>query len=156
MRRTTSSQIQIPGLLACLLLVACAVVACAGDTLERVRSATYPPDFDYITKREIYSTMGALAADVDALDQIMWQPDGPALSDQEHVVEILSRMRTLARQLKPREHSNHPRIDQHAPELQHDIERALAAAKLAPPNYYYAGVVSGACTYCHAPRHRTR
>jgi hypothetical protein len=57
-------------------------------------------------------------------------------------------------QLKRRSQSNHPRIQEHAPHLRADLDRALLAVKKDPPNYYYAGVVSGACTYCHAPRHR--
>lgn len=140
------------------LLAACLLAApgtgCAPESLERIRTVTYPPDFHYITKQQVRTTMGALASEVDALDQIMWRPKGPSPADQDQVVAILSQMRTLARQLKPREHSNHARIDEHAPELQRDIERALAAAKMKPPNYYYAGTVSGACTHCHAPRHR--
>jgi len=137
-----------------LLVVACG--ACSGEPLERVRDYTYPPDLHYITKQQIRTTMGALAAQVDALDEIMWQPGGPTGKDQARVVEILSQMRTLARELDPRAHSSHPRIEAHGARLRHDIERALAAARRAPPNYYYAGTVSGACTYCHEPRHRSQ
>jgi hypothetical protein len=136
--------------------VASWLVLCTACTasLESVRTFTYPPDFHYITAQQIHTTMGALATEVDALDQIMWQPNGPLPEDQARVVAILSQMQTLAHELMRREHSNHPRIDEHAPELQRDIQRALAASKMQPPNYYYAGVVSAACTYCHAPRHR--
>jgi len=63
-------------------------------------------------------------------------------------------MRVLAKQLKRRERSNHPRIDLHAPQLQEDIERALASARREPASYYYAGRISGACASCHVPHHR--
>ena len=67
------------------------------------------------------------------------------------MVEVLSQMQVLAVQLKW--DSNRPRIQAHASHLRQDIERAPAAAKMAPPNYY-AGLASGACVYCHVPRHR--
>ena len=129
------------------------ILGCAGEPLERVRAATYPPDFHYITKQEIRTTMGALASEVYGLDSIMRQPGGPRLEDREIVIEILSRMQTLSRQLKRRERSNHPRIREHAPHLQRDIERALLSARREPPYYYHAGLVSGSCNYCHSPRH---
>jgi hypothetical protein len=129
-------------------------LGCAAVSLERVREHVYPRDFHYITQQEIRTTMGALASEVDALDRIMWQSGGPRLDDRARVVEILSRMQLLAAQLKRREHSNHPRIDMHAEQLQREIERAQVFAKREPPNYYYAGQVSGACSSCHEPRHR--
>lgn len=151
MRRGAWPGKQTFGALGTLLLLG---AACAGDSLEQLRRATYPPDFHYITQQEIHTKMGALASEVDALDQIMWKAGGPTPEDRTRVVEILSRMRTLAAQLKRRPQSNHPEIQEHAPRLRQDVERALAAAKMEPPNYYYAGVTSGSCTYCHAPRHR--
>jgi hypothetical protein len=95
--------------------------------------------------------MGALASEVYALDQIMWQTGGPRLEDRARVIEILSQMRTLSWQLKRREHSNHPRIQRYAPHLQRDIERALLSVRREPPYYYHAGLVSGSCGYCHSP-----
>jgi hypothetical protein len=119
--------------------------------MERVRAGTNPRDFHYITQEEIHTTMGGLAVQVHALDQIMWREGGPRVEDQAQVVDILSRMRPLAVQLKRRRFSNHPRIQDYAPQLRRDIERALESARKEPPNYYYAGLVSGACNYCHAP-----
>jgi hypothetical protein len=139
-------------LLQSFVALAVIVLGCAGESLERVRAATYPPDFHYITKQEIRTTMGSLALEVYALDQIMWQPGGPRLGDRANVIEILSRMRSLSRQLKRREHSNHPRIHMHAPQLQRDIQRALLSARREPPYYYHAGLISGSCSYCHSPQ----
>ncbi|MCG8588242.1 MAG: hypothetical protein MJE66_03050 [Proteobacteria bacterium] len=132
-----------------LLLIA----ACAGPSLENLRDLTYPPDFHYITKQDVQTAMGALASEVDALDQALRRGEGAPPNQREDVVAILSRMQSLAHQLKRRAHTNHPRIRLHADRLQHDIDRALSSARKEPPNYYFAGVVAGACTYCHAPRH---
>ncbi len=131
-------------------------LGCGGGPLKRVRAATYAPDFHYITKQEIRTTMGTLAAQLDTLDRIMWQVGGPRPEDRTEINEILSRMQVLATQLKRREQSNHPRIHAHASRLQRDIERALVSMGKEPPNYYFAGVISGACSYCHAPGHHSR
>ena len=136
--------------LACVLLV---LAACGGDGMRRVREATYPPSFHYITEAEIRTQMGALAVEVAALDAIMWEGEGPGPQDQAEIVAILKRMRTLTRDLKRGARSNHPRMDRVAPRLQRDVARALEGARSGSPNYYYAGLVSGACTYCHEPRH---
>ncbi len=132
------------------LLIAGIGLGCRSGPLETVRAATYPADFHYITKQEIRTTMGGLASEVYALDQIMLRESGVQQDDQARVIEILSRMRNLAKQLKRQEQSNHPRIQAHAPRLQRDIDRALANARRAPPNYYYTGLVTSTCTYCHA------
>ena len=129
------------------------LAACSSDGLRRVREVTYPPSFHYITESEIRTQMGALAVEVAALDAIMWRAQGPQPEDQEEIVDILRRMRALTRDLKRGARSNHPRIDRFAPRLQRDVERAIEGARGASPNYYYAGLVSGACTYCHEPRH---
>jgi hypothetical protein len=98
--------------------------------------------------------MGALAVEVVELESIMKKDGGPAPEDRDTVVAILTRMKQLAEQLKKAPRSNHPRIDRYQPLLEADIEEALTAVEAwTPPNYYQAGRVVGACTYCHAPRH---
>lgn len=143
--------------LALILATGFTLLGCEGDALRRVRTVTYPPDFHYISEQEIRTTMGSLAIEVVALDEIMRQRGGPLPEDRDEVVAILTRMRGLAAQLKKGTKSNHPRIDRDAPRLKEDIDRALAAARTTTrPNYYDAGLVVGACTYCHVPRHGRR
>lgn len=125
---------------------AAALLAC---TAAGIRDLTYPPDFHYISEGEIRGAMGGLAVRIHALDEQMAQK----APDPEAVVALLTEMRQLASQLKPRAHSSHPRIDRAAPELRADIERALAGARFRPPNYFWAGQLSGSCEYCHVPRH---
>ena len=135
-----------------LALVAAWSAACA-DAPRRLREATYGPSFHYITREEIVDTMTALAYWIDELNELMWDDEEVDARDQERIVEILTEMDRLAQNLKLRQRSNHPRIDRSAPWLQGDIRRALRAARATPPNYYYAGLVPGACEYCHPPRH---
>lgn len=135
--------------------LALALAACA-DTPEKVRKVTYPPDFHYIKKEEIHTVMGRLAVQMVRLEERMQQDGGFRDEDRDEVVEILSEMLRLSQELKRGTRSNHPRINREAPRLQSNIERALRAARLDPPNYYFAGEVSGSCEYCHVPRHEPR
>lgn len=126
--------------------------ACANP--EQIRQHTYPPNFRYITKDEVRGTMSGLAVQINVLDELLTDETvDPA--DRERVVEILSEMQRLARDLNGSgTRTNHPRIDRYAPRLQGDIDRALRSARSQNPSYYYAGSVSGACAYCHArPQH---
>jgi len=134
-------------------LIVAVALGCAEPAAERVRTVTYPRDFHYITQQEIRTAMGELAHEIVMLEQqLSPRSEGDGV-DQVGVVQILSRMDRVAASLKRREHSNHPRIDAYAPRLRRDIERALVGARSDPPSYVAAGRVSGACSYCHAPRH---
>jgi len=133
------------------LVAGVSLAACQSNSLRHVRAVTYPPDFHYITSQEIRTTMGRLAVEVAALDDLVGQGEETAPAAREEVIQILTRMRALSGQLKKGAKSNHPRIDDNAFRLGDDIDRALAEARIgAPPSYYYAGRVVGACTYCHA------
>lgn len=136
-----------------IVLGAIAIASCTGADLAEVRELTYPPDFDYLTRAELTSTMGGLAREVDSLDRILWAQSGSPAGAREEVVAILERMQELARGLGEGRGSNRPRVHHEAPRLIGDIDRALAAAKNEPPDFFWAGRVSGACTYCHEPRH---
>ncbi len=141
-------------LLPAIVSVAALSLACGGDTMGRMRVAQYPPDFHYITKGEIQTRMGELAKDVVALDALLSAEGGPGTDERDQVLTILRRMRIVAGQLKKAgTRSSHPRIDEGAPRLVTDIERAIAEVRMqTPPTYYEAGRVVGTCTYCHESR----
>ncbi|MCA9510063.1 MAG: hypothetical protein R3E88_14965 [Myxococcota bacterium] len=134
-------------------VAAFAVASCTGADLAQVRDFTYPPDFDYLTREELTTTMGALAREVDSLDRVMWAQTASPAEARDDVVAILERMHELASRLGEGGESNRPRVHHEAPRLIGDIERALAAVQKEPPDYFWAGRVSGSCTYCHEPRH---
>ncbi len=100
--------------------------------------------------------MGQLAVEIQSLDQAMQKVQSTDTDDRETVIEILKRLKTLAHDLKTGTRSNHPRIDFYAPILQSNIQSALSAVELNPPNYYEAGVLAGSCTMCHEVRHIVR
>jgi hypothetical protein len=118
---------------------------------EKVRQATYPPEFVYITRQQLDFTMWRLARDVRELDQLLRAP-APIDGDRRGaIVAHLTSMETAAADLKsqPGWHSNQPAIDTHLGRFEADIARARRAVEAEPPNYYLAGFVSGACLYCH-------
>jgi len=139
---------------ALVALLALLVLACASKTLEQVRAAQHPQDFHYITKGEIKTKMGELAAQVVSLDALLSQEGGPKPEEREKVLAILQQMRRVAGQLKKAgSRSSHPRIDAGAPRLVADIDRAIAEVRIQqPPTYYQAGRVVGSCSYCHESR----
>jgi hypothetical protein len=144
-------------LLALIAAIGLGSVCCEGDTMHRISAAQYPPDFHYITKQEIRTTMGQLAMEVSSLDAILSPPGGATPEVRDAVLDILRNMRALAAQLKQGSKSSHPLIDRDATRLRREIERAIDETRMtSPPIYYQAGRVVGACTYCHAPRHEDR
>ena len=133
-------------------ILACVCAACLQS--QDVRRVTYPPDFRYVTEGEIRSTMGQLAVQMRALESLMMQSETPLPSDHQRVTEILTTMQALARDLTRGQDTHHPDLNRYAPVLEQRIDRALFAVRRTPPNYFFAGTISGACEYCHAPRHR--
>jgi len=127
--------------------------ACIEGGLAPVRSATYPPDFHYLTHSEIETTMTEFARSVDALDGILSKAGGAGPADRDAVVGILEKLRIQAIHLESGDASNHPRIHDDAPRFLRDVDRALLAAKREPPDYSWTGRIAGSCTACHAPRH---
>jgi hypothetical protein len=135
------------------LLTACASAGPLEETARYVRKVTYPSDFEYISAQELQGAMFVLAGHIVELNGIMSGAEPVPAEDHERVLEILVEMQVEAGKLAKEHHTNHPRIDRYIPLLQADIDNALADARATPPNYYFAGTISGSCEYCHVPRH---
>jgi hypothetical protein len=137
------------------LIGACAMVASACPQAgSRLRDITYgsgPGSLRYLTQHEIRSTMQQLAQEVYTLDDMMIAAADGETIDSAAVLETLRNMRRLTSSLSKGEATNHPHLDAYLPALQDDIDRAIGGASASPPSYYFAGTVSGACEYCHAP-----
>jgi hypothetical protein len=130
-----------------LLLLA---VACSPKAAERLRQHTYPPDFHYIPKERIDSTMWQLAQGVSELDRLMREADPGDPQLQLRVVQALANMQEATRALGPGDWpSNHPRVSANVEAFRKDLAAARAAAAATPPSYYLAGSISGACLHCH-------
>ena len=124
-----------------------------GGALDATRRHTYAPDFNYITDAQLQSAMWQLAAGTSRLDEILGTGTPVTFEQRRSVIQILQSMQSAADSLGPEGWpSNHPRITQHLPRFQEQLDRALRNVQLEPPSYYLAGTIAGACHACHGGR----
>ncbi len=129
------------------VLSALAISSGCADPGAGIRRHTYPPDFDYITKEQLQSSMWVLAAQVRELDKLL---DREEAVDQVAVVTALTEIERNAGLLDRGGHArNHPLLGTHLQQFRHEVERARVAASAVPPRYFLAGTVSGGCSHCH-------
>ena len=132
-------------------LLALQLIGCA-DFARWVRQYTYPPEFRYLERDEVRSTMRELAFHSRELNQLMQSSDGP----QTQRTEIIMHLRAMEQAAEKLDQSgwptNHPLIDMNLPSLRRDIKFAREAIEREPPNFLLAGPVTGACVYCHGGR----
>lgn len=135
---------------ALLLGVAALLAACSPGAAARLRAHTYPPNFNYIPRDELDSTMWQLADRVKQLDDRMRTASNGDESLSADVVRILSEMEDVSRALgQGGWPSNHPRVSQNIEKFREDLSLARQAAAATPPRYFLAGSVSGTCIACH-------
>ena len=124
-------------------------LACNG-VAERVRDRTYAPSFNYLSTQELHSAMGQLGAYASRLDQLMRANEDGVEPSQAEVVQLLMAMERVSASLGPGDWpSNHPRVSRNIQRFRDEVSAARQAAEANPPSYYRAGVVTGACSYCH-------
>ena len=134
-----------------VLSAALVVAACSGSLGERVRARTYPPSFRYISTQELHSTMAQLAAHAQRLDALMQESEQGTPPRQAEVVGVLMAMERTAASLGPGDWpTNHPRVSRNIERFRAQVAAARRDAEQDPPSYYRAGVVTGACSHCHA------
>ena len=137
--------------LAFAALIALQLIGCA-DFGRWVRQYTYPPEFRYLERDEVRSTMRQLAFHSRELNQLIQSSDGPQKSRSE-IIEHLRAMEEAAEKLDQSGWpTNHPLIDMNLPSFRRDIKFAREAIEREPPNFLLAGPVTGACVYCHGGR----
>ena len=134
-----------------LALLALELSGCA-DFARWVRQYNYPPEFRYLERDEVRSTMRQLAFHSRELSQLMQSSDGP----QAERGEIIMHLRAMEQAAETLDQSgwptNHPLIDMNLPSFRRDIKFAREAVEREPPNFLLAGPVTGACVYCHGGR----
>ena len=134
------------------LAVSLAVLAtaCSMRLPENLRRHTYPPDFNYISDRQLESTMWQLADRVNRVDDLLRDADPNDTSLQAAVVKLLAEMDVIIGALGPGGWpSNHPKVTRNIDAFRNDLGAARRAAESQPPSYYLAGSISGACMHCH-------
>jgi hypothetical protein len=132
--------------LLCVLITGCA------DFARWLRQYTYPPDFRYIERDQLRSTMWQLAYHSRELNRLM----GLTEKQQPDRAEIVTQLRGMEQAVEKLDTSgwpsNHPLVDMNLPNFKKDIQFALEAVEREPPNYLLASHLTGACVYCHGRR----
>ena len=122
------------------------------DFTRRLRQHTYPPDFQYISREQLQSTMWQLAFHSRELDRLIRSPE-PPLKNRSEILEHLGAMERAAEQLdRSGWPTNHPLIDMNLSSFRRDIRLAREVAEREPPNFMLASPLAGACVYCHGGR----
>jgi hypothetical protein len=135
---------------ACGLVLLFLAVACKSDVGADMRKATYPPDFAYISKEQLQSTMWQLARDASEVDRLAAKPDPLSLVDRNTLLALLRSMETEVDHIGGEgKRTNHPQLDEKRDQFRADLEAARRGVESEPPNYTLARTVSTACTRCH-------
>jgi hypothetical protein len=134
-----------------IVLLGSLLTACS-DVPALLRRHTYPPNFKYIERAQLRSTMWQLADTVTTLDRLMSRPgtiDAARRNEaRQLLISMLTTSQTLHTQGQP---TNHPLIGEHLEDFQRQVSQALMGVEAEPPNYYLVGTVSGTCLICHSP-----
>jgi outer membrane biogenesis lipoprotein LolB len=134
-----------------LALVFMLLTACSSGVLETVRKVTYPPDFNYISKQKLQSTMHQFGWYTALLDNSLRDTSTVNYEQRQNAISILNKMETLSHELGTQSlSSNHNIVSFNIDQFRQNIVNARTGLEMEPPNYYLAGSVTAYCTNCHA------
>jgi hypothetical protein len=126
------------------------LTACSGF-FEGVRSVTYPPDFNYISRQKLTDTMQQFALYTTLLDNNLKDPANITEEQRQSSISILRKMEALSLNLATESlSSNHEMISFNIDQFRQNIHDARIGLTQDPPNYYRAGTISAYCLNCHA------
>lgn len=129
------------------LLCAVLVFGCA-----QIRKATYPEDFVYLDRKQLRSKMALLSLYMRNLDEILLDGSTVSSDQQQNILGLLNKIKTVTDELGGSVSTNHLVIDQHIDQFKSDVNAAIADARTSPPNYFALGRLAGSCTGCHRYR----
>lgn len=126
------------------------LVSC-NNFFQGVRTVTYPPDFNYISKAKITDTMQQFALYTTLLDNTLHDTSNISDDQRQSAIDILRKMEKLSLQLGTESlTSNHNVISFNIDQFRQNIRDARLGLMENPPNYYKAGTVSAYCLNCHS------
>lgn len=125
------------------------VASLSGCAISSIRQLTYPDNIVYIDKNQLHTVMHRMAAEIRLLDVLL--ADQPIEPDRHsQVVGNLERLDQIIAELSVEGvTTNHTVIDEHLGEFRADVARARLMVSANPPNYYWAGRLTGSCSACH-------
>ncbi|MGB5706404.1 MAG: hypothetical protein WBM41_06200 [Arenicellales bacterium] len=140
--------LHLPLSLIAVLLASAMLGGCA-----QIRKATYPPDFVYLEKQEVRTSMQKMAISIGKLDRLLSDTEYQSSTKKEDVNAELTNIEDISRSLNTGgNQSNHPVIAQHMENFRDQLSMARRAAQADPPDYYPAGRLVGQCQGCHIQR----
>ncbi len=92
--------------------------------------------------------MHALARGVNRVDALLRQTS-LSEADRSEISSTLTSLVEIAQGLGKTGETNHPELDANLDRFVRDLNAAATSAAHDPPNYFLAGSVTAACTYCH-------
>jgi hypothetical protein len=124
---------------------------CGASWMESFRRNTYPPDFRYVSDEKLRSSMWLLGRETIELRHVLADPSLSEATRRTRAELMLGGMEDTVRKIGPEQwSSNHPELQSGLQALETDLHAAREAVLHDPPNYFLAGSVSGACSYCHS------
>jgi hypothetical protein len=142
-----------------VVVVSGSLVTCA----QKIRSLTYGPDLAYFDNKDLTSVMAQLAVSAKHLEKILSEDITvgsansleatqklSALQRQAKVVAELKKMHEIATSFsKNPQATKHPIYGESLDHFLSDLSRAQRAVDQDPPNYFWAGTITGSCATCH-------
>lgn len=133
-----------------LIVLGLALASACADPAARIRQATYPPEFKYVTKEEFQTSMWRLAEYFERLDMALTAPEPPGPIDQHEVTAALADIERSAKGILASDGgSNRPFLQNHMARFLDTVQQARFAARQNPPRYHAAENLSSACAHCH-------
>lgn len=144
------------------LIVPCFLVATVLlSSCANIRVLTYPPDFTWIGKEQLKTSMHEMGNSVSRINALLEQ-DKTNSSVQLQIVEELDNLEAQATSLSKqtgwsitdldRPASNHPLLDENLDEFIRLVDKARLQAQATPPSFYSVGKITGGCSSCHRIR----
>lgn len=129
-----------------LLIIVGVAILFAG--CAEIRKITYPPEITYIEQSKLEGVMHRMAAAMYRLDILIASETGEP--EQQDILAQLDAIDRYTGELSGgKTVTNHLVLDEHMDKFSADVAKARLMAKASPPNYYYAGRLSGSCSGCH-------
>ena len=119
-----------------------------------IHKATYAPDFTYLEKSTVTSSIQQMVQSTDKIDRILNEPDSRSVSQVRNIIiKELNKMERIADNLCAGTiTTNHLFIDQHIDQFKSDVIQVRRFIEVEPSNYYLAGKLVGSCISCHILR----
>lgn len=134
----------------CALMIGLLAMACVSKP-PALQTLTYPPDFSYVPRERLQSTMWILAAEVTRLDGLLRDADAP--NDPRLKDEVRQSLRRMAASLEQIDYPGHmtqyPELNQHLARFEERVHQALRDVERTPPRFFLASTLSGSCFLCH-------